>query len=122
MLNLQKFYPAFILTQMAATPFIVLAADPSKVNSLILQTEGTLKFVIGLLFVIATIIFLWGVIQFVASAGDEKKRTEGKSKIVWGIIGLAVMAGAWGVVNIIVDYFGVEGQTPNVIVPIPRAR
>ena len=63
--------------------------------------------VITILFVIATILFLWGVIQYViGSQGDEKKLILGKKIMMWGIIGLTIMASAWGIVKIICDFFG----------------
>lgn len=51
--------------------------------------------------VLATVIFLWGVIQYVI-AGDSSDKTEkAKRQIVWGLIGLTVMASAWAIVGVI---------------------
>ncbi|SRR3989344_71156 len=48
----------------------------------------------------ATIVFfLWGVFQFVKSAGDEEARAIGKNHIIYGVIGIAVMVSMWGLVN-----------------------
>ena len=63
--------------------------------------------VITILFVIATIIFFWGLIQYViGSQGDTAKLALGKKVMMWGIIGLTIMASAWGIVKIICDFFG----------------
>lgn len=53
---------------------------------------------IGLLFIVATVAFLWGVIQYVIAAGDEKKLAEGKKYIIYGLVGLFVMVAMWGIV------------------------
>ncbi len=61
--------------------------------------------VITILFVLATIFFLWGVIQYViGSQGNEQKLILGKKVMLWGIIGLTIMASAWGIVKILCDF------------------
>ncbi len=63
--------------------------------------------VIAILFVLATIVFLWGIIQYViGSQGNETKLQRGKQAILWGIVGLTIMASAWGIVKILCDFFG----------------
>ena len=79
---------------------------------------GVLNTIIGILFVLATVIFLWGVIQFIASSGSEEGRKKAKGIMTWGIIGLAVMAAAWGVANILIDFFvGTGTQGPTFVEP-----
>ncbi len=97
-----------------------LVAAAQSVNAILTNFQGTLNTVIGILFLIATVVFLWGVIRFIMSAGDEKKRSEGKSMMTWGIIGLAVMAAAWGIANLLVGYFGLQNQQAPNFVPPPR--
>jgi FtsH-binding integral membrane protein len=48
----------------------------------------------------AFVVFVWGVFQFIAHAGDEAKRTEGRSAIMWGLIGLVIIFGAYGIINL----------------------
>jgi len=72
--------------------------------SFIDRVKGTLNLVIGVLFSLVTVYFIWGVIQYVRSGGNEEKLTEGKRHMVWGIIGMAIMAGAWGIATMIANY------------------
>jgi len=58
---------------------------------------------------VATLVFFWGVIQYVISQGDEKKLAEGRKYMLWGIIGLVVIASAWGIVNLII--YTIFGET-----------
>ena len=110
MLKLLKFYPTLIL----GYSVLPLMAGAQTVDSIIANVSGTLQTIIGLLFVIATLIFLWGVVQFIAKSGDEAGREKAKGIMTWGIIGLAVMAAAWGVAQLLINYFGVGGE------PIPE--
>lgn len=76
-------------------------------NELITKIQtGILTPVINLLFVLATVIFLWGVIQYViGSQGDTAKLEKGKQVMIWGIIGMTIMASAWGIVGILCSFF-----------------
>jgi hypothetical protein len=56
----------------------------------------------------AFVLFIWGVFEFILHAGDETKRSEGKSAILWGIVGLVVMFGAYGIINLALDTAGIE--------------
>ena len=70
---------------------------------------GKIGFLLGLiipiLFVLATVVFLWGIIQFLTAAGDETKLKEGKKRMLWGIIGLAVMLAVWGLARMLALFF-----------------
>lgn len=57
--------------------------------------------IIPLLFILVTVYFFWGVITYVRAGGDQKAIDTGKQHMIWGIIGMAVMASAWGIVEII---------------------
>ena len=61
---------------------------------------------VGIIISVAVLYFLWGVAQFVLSAGDEKKVEEGRKTMLWGIIALFVMIAMWGLVALLLDTFG----------------
>lgn len=67
---------------------------------------GILNPLIALLFALATLVFLWGVLNYVIGIyGDEKKLDEAKRIMAWGIIGLLVMSSAWGIVRVLCLFF-----------------
>ncbi|MEK7157367.1 MAG: hypothetical protein AAB709_02350 [Patescibacteria group bacterium] len=61
--------------------------------------------IILLLAAAAFVAFLWGVFNFIAHAGDEGKRKEGKDAILWGIVGLVIIFGAYGIINLALGTF-----------------
>jgi hypothetical protein len=64
---------------------------------------------IPLMFALAVVYFIWGVIQFVIlGAGEEAKRTQGRQHMIWGVIALAVMLGVWALVGILGGTFGID--------------
>ncbi|MDD2730617.1 MAG: hypothetical protein PHW33_00630 [Candidatus Portnoybacteria bacterium] len=97
-----------------ATPLLVFAA---QIDNLLTNIRATLNYIIAILFVLVTLFFIWGVVQYVASGGDETKLKNGKQHMIWGLIGMIVMGAAWGIARIVWDYFGITGgATP----PIPN--
>ena len=64
--------------------------------------------IIPLLFALAVVLFVWGVVQYVINDGEEAKKAKGKQFMIWGIVGLAVMISVWGLVNILTNTFGVS--------------
>lgn len=60
---------------------------------------------IGFLMALATLIFIWGVIQFMVNTSDAEGREEGKRHIIWGIVGLAIMVTVFGIMNLIASIF-----------------
>lgn len=54
-----------------------------------------------LLIAVAVIVFLWGAVEFVASADDPEGREKGKNHLIWGIVGLTVIVATYGIMNFI---------------------
>jgi type VI protein secretion system component VasK len=61
----------------------------------------------------AFVVFLWGVFEFIRNAGDAGKRDEGKRAIIWGLVGLVIIFGAYGILNIALGTFGLTPVTPG---------
>jgi hypothetical protein len=64
-------------------------------------------------FIIALLVFLYGVMEFIRGADNDKKRSDGKQHILWGLIGFVIMFGVWGIINILINTFGIKGATIN---------
>jgi len=60
---------------------------------------------VPLLFGIALLIFLWGVIKYISQGGDPKARAEGRNFIIFGIIGFAIMMTVWGLALLVKNTF-----------------
>ncbi len=62
-----------------------------------------------LLFALALAYFLYGVFEFIANWDNEENRTTGKTHMLWGIVGLAIMIGVWFILGAIVSTFNLQG-------------
>jgi hypothetical protein len=73
--------------------------------------EGTLvifEYLIPTLVGIALIVFVWGVVLFIAKSGDDKAYEEGKRKMFWGVAILFVIITMWGLVRLLQVLAGVR--------------
>lgn len=59
--------------------------------------------VIYTLFTAAFVVFIWGLVQFVAHLDNEEARSTGGKHMIWGIIGMVVMVGVNGIIAIILN-------------------
>lgn len=55
--------------------------------------------------VLALVFFLYGVVEFIAGASNEEKRTIGKKHMIWGLIGLVIIASYNGFIVILRSFF-----------------
>ncbi|MBP6857777.1 MAG: hypothetical protein KBC11_01090 [Candidatus Pacebacteria bacterium] len=69
--------------------------------------------IIPLIFTLAFLYFLWGMVQYIRNANNEKKREESKKFIYVGIIALTVMVSVWGIVRIVTSTFGLGNTVPQ---------
>jgi hypothetical protein len=70
--------------------------------------------IIPLLTALATVYFIWGVVEFIKNSDNEAKRKEGRARLTWGIVALFVMVSVWGIVAILRGTFGVENVIPQI--------
>jgi len=57
--------------------------------------------IILLVFAIALLLFVWGLVQFLIELNTGGKANKGKQHMLWGIIGMFIMTAAWGILNLI---------------------
>lgn len=64
------------------------------------------------LFALALIYFLYGLVEFLSNTDNADKREEGKSHMLWGVIGMFIMMSVFTIMQILADTLG-----SNVIIP-----
>lgn len=71
-----------------------------------------------LLFAVAIVYFLYGVLTYIREGGDEDTRRAGRDMMVYGIIAIAVMLSVIGLVSVLVNSFNFnQGATLNNQIP-----
>ena len=64
----------------------------------------SINLVIPFLVLVATAMFLWGVLRYLTAGGDENRLKEARWLIIYGIIGFAVIIAVWGFVYVVIDF------------------
>jgi membrane-anchored glycerophosphoryl diester phosphodiesterase (GDPDase) len=95
--------------------------NSNYVNSLANLASSVLNWAVYLIMVLALVYFLWGVAQYIIKGGNPEEKAKAKSIMVYGIIGLAVMASVWGLVGVLTGIFNVSPQNgANSSIPVPQ--
>lgn len=71
----------------------------------------------GIVILFALVFFFWNLAVFILNAGNEEKRTEGRKKMLWGVIIFTVMFGVWGIVHILLVAFGIDAHEAELFIP-----
>ena len=63
---------------------------------------------ITLLFALALVYFLYGVYEMVKGADSDEARRQGQQHVLWGVIGMAIMISAFGIMQVVCKTIGCE--------------
>ncbi len=86
------------------------------IPDLICKIGQILNSIIPVLVALGIVYFVWGVITYVIASDEEAKKT-GRDRIIYGIIGLAVIIAVWGLVHILVQTFVPTGNNSSIQYP-----
>ena len=99
-------------------PMGALAAE-SEIKKILTNTQDVLKIVLAIVMTLAFVVFIWGIVKLIAAAGSPQKMMQAKGIILYGIIGIAIMATITGIIAFLQAYFGVTGGVPIKVPQFP---
>lgn len=88
----------------------------TSVQTLLLAMSQVLKTLLPVLGGIAILVFLWGLAVFILNSGNEKAAEEGKSRMIWGVVGIFVIFSMWGLITVFQQDF--IGSSPAYSIPV----
>ncbi|MEK7650093.1 MAG: hypothetical protein AAB367_04030 [Patescibacteria group bacterium] len=92
---------------------LAVAAQGTGIKDFISGTLGDIVgALINFLIAIATLVFIFGVIRYIAAGGDAEKVKEARSYIIFAIVGLAAILGIWGMSRFLVA--GLVGEDTSI--------
>jgi uncharacterized membrane protein YidH (DUF202 family) len=122
---LKKYFAiSFIYSGILLTPLLV-SAQNFDIGDVLVDVADFINASIVFLILLATAVFLWGVVRYISAGGDEDQITEARRFIVWGIILLAVMVAIWGFVALLLNFVFDDPNAINnndIIPPGPRLK
>ncbi len=65
--------------------------------------------ILALIFAAALLVFIWGVVEYMwGLSKDGKNSPEGKQHMLWGLIGMFLMVGAYAILKVIANTLNVS--------------
>lgn len=64
--------------------------------------------IIRVMFAIAFIVFVYGIIEYVLKKDSVNAKEQGRQHMMWGLIGLAIMSSVFFIIRILVTTFGLD--------------
>jgi len=77
--------------------------NPIKCNDATCLISQIIRAILGVIAVVATIMFVWGGVMMLTSGGNEKRVTQAKETLVWAAIGLVVIIISWAVIKFVLE-------------------
>lgn len=118
MKKLLKFIP--ILSVITFVPMVALAVSTCTATSglglVLCKISELLSAILPVLVAFGVIYFIWGIVQYFIADSEEAKKT-GKDRIIYGIIGLAVIISVWGLVFVVTDTLGLSTNGTSLNAP-----
>ncbi|MFA6257542.1 MAG: pilin [Candidatus Paceibacterota bacterium] len=104
------------IAALAATTGATCNAGPiENLGGVLCKIGQLLNAVVPVLIALAVVFFVWGVVSYVIS-DDEEAKSKGRDRIIYGVIGLAVIVALWGLVNILTNTFNLTGTNDSSII------
>ena len=87
-------------------PWVVFAQTGATVGSILDKIAGLIGIFVPIIAGLAMLAFIWGVALSIFQSGDARAQSQGKSMMIWGVVGLFVMLSVWGIVTVLANTFG----------------
>jgi len=85
---------------------IIPTAEASIVTLMKSVNKVIINPLIILLFALAVVYFLYGLVQYLLNPDSEEIRKTSKSRMLWGIIGMFIMISVFGIMTLILTTLG----------------
>lgn len=88
-----------------------------QIENLGLLISNALSIALMLAGILVFVFLVWGGIQWIMSGGDKGKTEEARNRITAALVGLAIVAAAWAVMQLISYFFGISVLDANTTIP-----
>ena len=93
------------------SPFI---AEAKNIKDILQVFIDMLGLVVKLLWLLAFVVFIWGIVKFIAAAGNPAKKESARNYIIYGLIGIFVLLSFMGIIKIVGETFGIPTENPSI--------
>ncbi|MDO8600593.1 MAG: hypothetical protein Q7R73_03165 [bacterium] len=108
--SLQIIYSS-LMVGVLLLPMVAVAQTGSDLQTTLDKFTTYALRLINFLLVLATLVFLWGIIKYITAGGDAAKVKEARTYIIWGLVALLVMGAVWALASFLRESIGLEEDT-----------
>ncbi len=113
---MKKFAPLASLAGLVAAVTPAFAVDgvsvpaPSgfQITDLGLFISKAISVALVIAAILVFVYLVWGGLQWITSGGDKGKTEEARNRITAALVGLAIVACAWALIQLISSFFGID--------------
>ena len=103
------FAPSLAFAQVTGT-IVCGSTAAGTLQNIMCKIGDILNTLVPILVVLGIVYFVYGVITYVI-ASDEEGKAGGRTRMIYGIVGLVAIVAMWGLVNILITSFGLKTNT-----------
>ncbi|MFH0853810.1 MAG: pilin [bacterium] len=81
----------------------VALPNPISCNTLLCVFVNAIKLVLGALGLFGLVMFIWGGVNMMTSAGNPEKVQKAKETLVWATLGLIIILGSWVILRFVLN-------------------
>ena len=110
----------FVLSLAPVSAFAANACvgGTTGLEGVLCKIQDLLNAVVPVLVALGIVYFVWGVVSYMIGSDEEAKK-KGRDRVIYGIIGLAVIVAMWGLVRILTDTFDLQDGNNNSTIVLP---
>ncbi|MEX0930517.1 MAG: pilin [Candidatus Paceibacterota bacterium] len=94
---------------------------PNTFAAIVDEFLSILNLLFPFLFIVAVIVFFWGLAKYVFRADEEPVLEQGKFLMTWGLLAIFVLASIWGILAFFYGEFAFKEQFGQFLLPTDRA-
>lgn len=106
----------FILFVLFTGPLCVHGQSFDYVKTILQDFLKLIGILVPIITALALIMLMWSAVELIRANKDET-RTEGRKKVMWGIVALFVLVSVWGIVVVLQSMFFTGSSMPNAQIP-----
>ncbi|MCA9362753.1 hypothetical protein KC851_00310 [Candidatus Kaiserbacteria bacterium] len=115
-------FGSLLLLPVMASAQIVDSGNAGPFEDLLINIVTFINdILIPFIIAIGFLVFVWGIfLYFIMGGADEEKRQKGRSLMIWATIGFVAIIIFFGVINLLTQSIGLQGETLRNIPEVPE--
>jgi hypothetical protein len=93
---------------------VTFAQTLTYITTLATDFGSLVASIIPVFIALAFLVFVWGLIVFIAASGDDSAKEEGRRRMIWGVLALFVITAIWGILSVLQKITGTKDGSVHV--------